>query len=102
MAAGLTLPRENIDELRKRLNKETDLTKGDLVPRVYIDMHLPLDYISFNLIDELRILEPFGKGNSKPIFGEKGLRISKGAVLGVNKNVLKLGLKTKNNRILEG
>ena len=102
MAAGLTLDKENIDELRTRLNLQTKLTEDDLIPRVYIDMQLPLEYLSFELLDELKILEPYGKGNSKPIFGEKGLKLRKGAVLGVNKNVLKLNLQTKDNKTLEG
>lgn len=102
MAAGLSLDEENIDKLRKNLNKQTKLKKEDLVPRIYIDMQLPLEYISFQLLEELKILEPFGKGNSKPIFGEKGLKIRRGAVLGANKNVLKISLQTKDNKTIEG
>ncbi len=95
MAAGLSLEFSNIDNLRKRLNKETKLTENDLVSKKYIDMQLPLDYISFKLIDELQTLEPFGKGNEKPLFGEKSLKIKKAFVLGKNKNVLKLILQNK-------
>ena len=102
MAAGLTLDKENIDNLRNRLNQVTRLTEEDLIPRVYIDMQLPLEYLSFELLDELKVLEPYGKGNSKPIFGEKELRLRKGAVLGVNKNVLKLNLQSKENKSIEG
>ena len=102
MAAGLTLDKENIDKLRTRLNLETQLTEEDLVPRVYIDMQLAFEYLNFELIDELKVLEPYGKGNSRPIFGEKGLRIRKAAVLGVNKNVLKLNLQSPKNKTIEG
>ena len=102
MAAGLTLDKENIDELRTRLNAEVKLTDEDLIPKVYIDMQLPLGYINFELLDELKILEPFGKGNSRPVFGEKSLSLRKGAVLGANRNVLKLNLQTKDNQTMEG
>lgn len=102
MAAGLSLDVKNIDALRRILNENTKLTEEDLIPKIYIDMQLPLEYISFKLIDELKILEPFGKGNNKPIFGEKNLKINRGFVLGQNKNVLKLVLENENRRMLDG
>ena len=102
MAAGMSLDSDNIASLRKELNLRTQLTDDDLIPKAYIDMQLPLEYISFKLIDDLKILEPFGKGNSKPVFGEKGLKLRRGSVLGVNKNVLKLILETEGNKTIEG
>lgn len=101
MAAGLSLEYENIHILRERLNHNIKLTEEDLIPKVYIDMHLPLEYINFALINELKLLEPFGKGNNKPIFGEKDLKINRGFRLGVNKNVLKLILENKNKSVVE-
>ncbi len=102
MAAGLSLEGRNINKLRRKLNQKTNLTEEDLIARIYIDMQLPLEYISFKLVDELKLLEPFGKGNTKPIFGEKNLRISRGFVLGVNRNVLKLILENENKKMIEG
>ncbi len=102
MAAGLSLDFSNIDLLRKRLNESTILTEEDLIPKKYIDMQLPLDYISFKLMDELSVLEPFGKGNSKPIFGDKNISVKKAFILGKNKNVLKLILADNCNRKIEG
>ncbi|OZV10706.1 single-stranded-DNA-specific exonuclease RecJ [Tissierella sp. P1] len=102
MAAGLSLEETNINQFRKKLNENTSLTDDDLISRIYIDMQLPLEYISFKLIDELKLLEPFGKGNNKPIFGEKNLKINRGFVLGANKNVLKLILENENRKIIEG
>lgn len=102
MAAGLTLEYNNIEILRTMLNKNTRLTDDDIIRKIYIDMHLPIEYINFNLIRELNILEPFGKGNSKPIFGEKNLRINRGFILGKNRNVLKMELVNKNNKSIEG
>lgn len=101
MAAGLSLDYSHIDLLRKRLNEYTVLTDEDLICKKYIDMQLPLDYISFKLMDELSILEPFGKGNSKPVFGDKALKAKKGFILGKNKNVLKLILENKNKINME-
>ena len=102
MAAGLSLKYENIDTLRTMLNQNVMLSDDDLIPKIYIDMQLPIEYISFKLIDELKILEPFGKGNNKPLFGEKRLKIKRGFVLGANRNVLKLKLENDKKRVIEG
>ncbi|MGN0143524.1 MAG: single-stranded-DNA-specific exonuclease RecJ [Clostridium sp.] len=101
MAAGFSLKEENIDEFRKRLNDETTLTEEDLQRKVTIDTVLPLDNITFELIHDLERLEPFGKANSKPLFGEKGVNVIKASVLGKNRNVLKLRLKTKNGKFMD-
>ena len=102
MAAGLSLEEDNVYELRHRLNDNASLSNDDLIPKVYIDMQLPLEYISFRLIDELKLLEPFGKGNEKPIFGEKNLKLSRGFVLGSNRNTLKLILLNNKGITMEG
>jgi len=102
MAAGLSLEEDNIIKLRKSLNKNTILTDEDLIPKVYIDMQIPLEYISFKLINEIKLLEPFGKGNTKPIFGEKNLKINRAFILGANRNVLKLILENESRKTLEG
>lgn len=102
MAAGLSLDVSHIDEFRNRLNTQESLTEDDLTPKVYIDMHLPLDYISFSLIEELEKLEPFGKGNPKPLFGVKNVKVKRGFILGNNQNVLKLLLLTNRGRVIDG
>lgn len=102
MAAGLSLSIDNLEDFRKRLNEESRLTKDDLVPKVYMDMHLPLDYISFSLVEDLKLLEPYGKGNPRPLFGEKNIKIKKAFLLGNNQNVLKLILFTKSGRTIDG
>lgn len=101
MAAGLSLQENNIDILRTKLNKKCNLTEDDLARKIMIDLALPLESISIDLIDELKKLEPFGKGNSKPVFGVKNAIISKATVLGKDKNVLKLTLITKNNLYID-
>jgi len=90
MAAGLSILKENVPNLRERLNTLTDLTEEDFIPKVTIDIPMPISYISEALIDELAYLEPFGKGNPKPLFAEKDLNILSARILGKNKNVIKL------------
>lgn len=92
MAAGLSLEKENIGEFRQRLNEDAGLTEEDFVRRVWIDVPMPLDYISEPLIEELELLEPFGQGNEKPVFAQKGLHIRSVRVLGKNRNAVKFSL----------
>lgn len=102
MAAGLSLEKGNLDSFRVKLNQESKLTKDDLTPKVYMDMELPLEYVNFSLVEELEQLEPYGKGNPRPLFGEKNISVQRAFVLGSNHNVLKLNLLTKQGRIIEG
>lgn len=97
MAAGLSLQEDKIDELRKALNNNCELTDDDLTRKIMIDASLPLEYLNLNLIEELNVLEPFGKGNAKPVFGVRDARVIKATLLGKDKNVLKLRLLTNNN-----
>ncbi|MDU3723347.1 MAG: DHHA1 domain-containing protein, partial [Clostridium celatum] len=92
MAAGMSIPIENIDLFRERLNKETVLTDEDVIPKISIDMPLAINNINYNLIDEISLLEPYGKANPKPNFGVKGLKVLKAMILGKDKNVLKFNL----------
>lgn len=93
LAAGVSLEEENVDIFRKALNEKATLTEDDLIAKVSIDMQMPLGYVSEKLVDELELLEPFGKGNTKPIFVEKEIEILKGEKLGKNQNVLKLWVR---------
>jgi single-stranded-DNA-specific exonuclease len=102
MAAGMSLEECNIDTLRKKLNEITTLTDDDVVPKIYLDMQLPLEKINYDIIKDISTLEPFGKGNSKPIFGEKQVTVVKGAILGQNKNVLKLKIMMRNGIYIDG
>ncbi len=89
MAAGLSLPEENLPVFRKRINELCTLTEEDFVEKIMIDVPMPIDYITEELIEEFHLLEPFGKGNTKPLFAEKNLRLLKAVILGRNRNVLK-------------
>ena len=86
MAAGLSLPKENIDELRTRLNEQCTLTDEDFVPVLKIDMVLPFRYADMGFVRELERLEPFGNGNEKPLFAQKDIRLLSGRILGKNRN----------------
>ena len=99
MAAGMSLDINNIDKLRDELNKNCELTEKDLAKKIRIDLFLPIENVCLNLIEELAILEPFGTGNIKPIFGAKNIKIVNANLLGKNKNVLKLKLVVGNKRI---
>lgn len=101
MAAGFSLKEENIDEFRRRLNKNAQLTEEDLLKKVTIDMVLPLDEINFDMVKDIEKLEPFGKANSKPLFGEKNVNAIKAVILGKNRNVLKLKLKTLRGKVID-
>lgn len=95
MAAGLSLPKEHVDEFRKCLNEQASLTEEDFIRKVWIDVPMPLEYINEPLIEELNCLEPFGQGNEKPLFAQKGLSIRSVRVLGKNRNAVKFSLSTE-------
>lgn len=101
MAAGMSIPNENIDEFRNRLNNVTTLTDEDIIPKVSIDMGLSLSQINYELIDQISLLEPYGKANPKPTFGMKKLKVVEAKILGKNRNVLKLKL-TDGRLYIEG
>ena len=101
LAAGLSLPKENLEKFRALLNENATLTEEDLIPKISIDMQLPLTYIDEQLIEQLELLEPFGKGNQKPIFVEKDLEILNTRILGKNQNVLKMQVKDKNGKMMD-
>lgn len=102
MAAGLSLSSENIDELRERLNENAALSEEELVEKLFIDAQVPIERISMALPEKLEMLEPFGKGNSKPLFGDKNIRIKKAAILGSGYKVLKFDLAKESGEILQG
>lgn len=101
MAAGLTILEENIDEFRKRLNQNSKLSKQDLIEKIYIDAQMPIEGIKLNLPERLSILEPFGKANRKPTFGDKNIKVLKIAILGQNYKIVKFSLKKGQNQVLE-
>lgn len=87
LAAGLSLPKENVELFRTKLNNNCTLTNEDFEEKVLIDVPMPMDYTSFQLVEELALLEPFGNGNPKPQFAHKNVKLISGRILGVHKNV---------------
>ena len=101
MAAGLSIKEENVEEFRRRLNENCTLTEKDLAPKILIDVPMPVSYINKELVEEISLLEPFGKGNTKPIFAQKGLRVLSSRILGKNRNVAKLQLSDSTGCVVE-
>lgn len=101
MAAGLSLEEGNVELLRRALNENTTLTNEDIIPKVSIDIVLPFGYINEEMIEELERLEPFGKGNAKPIFAERNVSILKANIIGKNANVLKMNVCNEYGRTME-
>lgn len=101
LAAGLSLEEDNVQRFRETINALCDLTEEDLQEKVSIDMQLPFPYITEELIRELELLEPFGKGNQKPLFAERNLRVVSPRVFGKNRNVLKCRLEDMQGNQME-
>lgn len=96
MAAGLSMEEKNVELFRRHLNDNCTLTEQDLIPKIMIDVPMPISYLSKKLTEQLKVLEPFGKGNSKPLFAQKNLRAVGICVFGRNRNVAKMLLIDEN------
>lgn len=96
MAAGLSMEEKNVELFRRHLNDNCTLTEQDLIPQIMIDVPMPISYLSKKLTEQLKVLEPFGKGNSKPLFAQKNLRAVGIRVFGRNRNVAKMLLIDEN------
>ena len=93
MAAGLSMSEENLEQFRKEINEKSGITPEDLNEKIAIDMQLPFECVNEKFIGELAVLEPFGKGNARPVFAERQVQVESARILGKNKNVLKLQVK---------
>jgi len=102
MAAGLSMREENVELFRRKLNECCTLTKEDLTEVIHIDMVLPFQWVSEKVVEELALLEPFGKGNEKPVFAARNVRVLESRILGKNQNVLKMKLMDDSNTALDG
>ena len=101
LAAGLSLEERNVEVFREMINAECMLTEEDLIKKVQIDMKLPITDITEAFIEELKLLEPFGKGNEKPIFAESEMSIISGLVMGQNRKVFKMVVKDRTKARIE-
>lgn len=101
LAAGLSLEEENVGRFREVINELAELSEEDMLPKVSIDMQLPLPYVTEKLVSELELLEPFGKGNTKPLFAEKKLKVISPKIIGKNQNVLKFRVQDQRGSQME-
>lgn len=96
LAAGLSLKEENLEKFRQELNARSGLTDADFIQKVMVDVILPVDFLTQSFIKQLEILEPFGKGNEKPVFAQSNVRATRAEIIGKNKNVLKITFNSRN------
>lgn len=101
MAAGLSMPEENIEEFRQTLNRNCRLSDEDFIEKILIDVPMPLSYIRMDFVRQLQVLEPFGNGNSKPVFARKNIHILHGRILGKNENVGKYRIQDEEGNLFE-
>ena len=102
MAAGLSLPEENVSLFREKINALSTLSEADKRQKVRIDVPMPMDYATLELVQEFSILAPFGKDNTKPVFADKHIHIKRMSVMGKNRNVLKFSLVTAYGKLVTG
>ena len=102
MAAGLSIEEENVEKFRQTLNDNCTLTEEDMIPKIVIDVPMPISYINEELVEQLSILEPFGKGNTKPLFAQKNLRVLKVEIYGKTQNTVKLQLRDPSGAVMDG
>ncbi|MGN0396287.1 MAG: DHHA1 domain-containing protein, partial [Coprococcus sp.] len=102
MAAGFSIERKNLEKLRYTLNRNVDMDEKTMTPKLMIDVAMPLSYNSISLTEQLRIIEPFGKGNEKPVFAQSGVAVRRATIMGKNRNVLRLTLALDNGGTITG
>lgn len=100
MAAGLSLPEENVEAFRKQMNENCPFRAEEMVQTIHIDVPMPVDYVTNALVEEFSILAPFGKDNPKPVFADRNLKISRMWIVGKNQNVLRMTLISEQGRPL--
>lgn len=95
LAAGVSMEREQVEAFRRKINENCTLSDQDMTEKIVIDMELPFSCVTEEFIEELSMLEPFGKGNAKPVFGGREVRFTDMRILGKNGNVLKMRARDK-------
>lgn len=100
MAAGISLDIDKIDSFRKALNASQTLTEKELTPTVWIDVPMPVDYVDISLIRQFDKLQPFGKGNEKPVFADRNLYVKESVLIGKNRNVLRCKLESEHGKLV--
>lgn len=101
MAAGLSMPEENVEAFREALNRNCHLTEDDFTEKLLIDVPMPLSYIHMDFVKQLQVLEPFGNGNAKPVFARKNVHVLHGRILGKNENVGKYRIQDEEGNFFD-
>lgn len=96
LAAGVSMPEENVEAFGRYLNEHCGLSEEDFVETIHIDVPMPMSYVTTDFVRQLAVLEPFGNGNPKPVFAQKKVKILRGSILGKNKNVGKYRVEDEN------
>ena len=102
MAAGLSLEEDHIDVLRNLLNQNCRLEEEDFIEKIWIDVAMPFEYASMNFVNQLELLEPFGKGNEKPSFGERNISVRRIRIFGEKQDVIRLSLANSSDCQIDG
>ena len=101
MAAGVSMPEENVERFRTYLNEHCELSKEDFEEKIHIDVPMQMSYVTAAFVRQLSVLEPFGNGNPKPVFAQRNLRLIRGRILGKNSNVGKYTVEDESGRLFE-
>lgn len=102
MAAGLSMKEENIEVFRRKINDLCELTEQDFIPKITIDVPMPISYVTKDLVGQLELLEPFGKGNTKPVFAQKNVKALSYRIVGKNRNVLTMKMSDEYGNVADG
>ena len=102
MAAGLSMQESDVAVFRKRINELAELSDEELIPKVKIDVPMPMDYVTKDLVREFSLLQPFGKGNPKPVFADRNIRILRMWTVGKTRRIWKMTLVTQSGRPVSG
>ena len=102
MAAGLSLEAEKIEQFRQKMNGICELSEKDLHETIHIDVPMPIDYPTIELLQEFELLAPFGKENERPVFADRDIAIRRMWVIGKNRNELRLDLISSNGKTVQG
>lgn len=102
MAAGVSLPESNVEEFRRRINAHCKLIPEQLEEKIHIDVPMPVDYVTQELVREFGLLAPFGKDNSRPLFADRNLSVSRMWIVGKNQNVLRLSMVSEHGTPIAG
>jgi len=99
MAAGISLKKENLDEMRRKLNEHSGLLPEDFVEKVSIDVAMPFSYVTKEFIRQIDIMAPFGNGNAKPVFARKAVTVLSKRIFGKNSNVGKYTVRDEDGTV---